>query len=690
MQQACLLFLCAALAVNACACHSASGKHPTDAAGVAGAPGTSGICGNGRVEPGETCEGSNLNGSSCTSLGFQSGTLGCAPSCQFDTSACTGALPVTVNPSRTSCTAPCGVFFDATGTQGLNNGDYVGASFSWNFDVNNVDPTAVHKQTVGFVTAHVFDNPGAYQVSVRVRDLAGHAGSTTVPITVSAPTGPTIYVASSGNDKNTGASMAQPMATLAAALAHPAAQSSVLLRRGDTFKIGTSTINLSVKGPFLVGAYTDPASSSTAAPILSTANTGNIVIISGGQDIQLADLHIVTTGGSAQGINVGTSPHTLIERVEIEGIGNTTAMGALTFGIGAQSNPVFFVDCHAHDFIGYGLYGDRPNRFAMIGTTIEKFTGGEHGVRIQGGNTATPGFATDTYVAENTINVTSTANSATQDAFTFRGDDQNIVFVGNRVNRSVGFQPQNESVLEHVSDALVEDNVMNDARPDNGYVALNLTAQHVVVRNNLFVNTDAIANVVGYSMLPANFVDQIVFDNNTAYVSPAAGVDNTYPVYLIQHRNTTGSLTVENNILWSGMTSPSSTFLSTDQKATSVEVEDHNLIYEPNAKGSLSNPGTGTGDVVGDPKFVSTDLSTSTAFQLSAGSAAIDVGAAIPTYQDFLMMPRPVGSAWDIGAFEYTPGSSTGPSDAGGTTTAQQESQTRAGEKISTRRLASR
>lgn len=47
------------------------------------------VCGNGIVEGTETCDGTNLNGKTCASLGYTGGSLSCASSCTFDTSACT-------------------------------------------------------------------------------------------------------------------------------------------------------------------------------------------------------------------------------------------------------------------------------------------------------------------------------------------------------------------------------------------------------------------------------------------------------------------------------------------------------------------------------------------------------------------------------------------------------------------------
>jgi len=44
-------------------------------------------CGNGSVDAGEDCDGSDLDGETCTSLGYDEGTLSCS-SCSFDESGC--------------------------------------------------------------------------------------------------------------------------------------------------------------------------------------------------------------------------------------------------------------------------------------------------------------------------------------------------------------------------------------------------------------------------------------------------------------------------------------------------------------------------------------------------------------------------------------------------------------------------
>ncbi len=50
-------------------------------------------CGNGVIDPAlfEECDGADLGGQTCDSVGFTSGSLGCSATCEFDTSACGAA-----------------------------------------------------------------------------------------------------------------------------------------------------------------------------------------------------------------------------------------------------------------------------------------------------------------------------------------------------------------------------------------------------------------------------------------------------------------------------------------------------------------------------------------------------------------------------------------------------------------------
>lgn len=73
------------------------------------------LCGNSITDQGEQCDGSNLGGNSCLSLGYDYGDLSCTESCTFDTSNC-GITPDVIcgndlcEPGETSSNCPedCG------------------------------------------------------------------------------------------------------------------------------------------------------------------------------------------------------------------------------------------------------------------------------------------------------------------------------------------------------------------------------------------------------------------------------------------------------------------------------------------------------------------------------------------------------------------------------------------------------
>jgi len=52
------------------------------------AAGCAATCGNGAVDPGEACDGADLGGQTCEGLGYPGGTLACASSCTLDPSGC--------------------------------------------------------------------------------------------------------------------------------------------------------------------------------------------------------------------------------------------------------------------------------------------------------------------------------------------------------------------------------------------------------------------------------------------------------------------------------------------------------------------------------------------------------------------------------------------------------------------------
>ena len=549
-----------------------------------------------------------------------------------------GTVPPSVVASRTTCAAPCAVFFDATGTTGLSGGDYVGANWTWDFD----DPSSPHPRTIGFNVAHVFDNPGTYAVNAHVQDLVGNQGCTTTTITVSAMSGTTYYVSSSGSDSNSGVSMSAPFLTLAHALSVGAAtNNSILLRRGDTFTIGSLEVEVTTTGPFLIGAYTDPLAPSSSAPVLSSSSPGGIIGVNGTDD-RFTDLHIVSTASAGGGIVESTGGgNVLNERVEIEGIGSGSNITAST-----NLGPYFFdVDCNFHDSGGYGYIGTEPTGVSVIGTTFANFTATDnhHMIRIQGREIGSSDPQTNSiYIADNTITPILPSVTDGFNSVTVRGDSMNMVLVNNYLTAPM--------LLQNGQQGLVEGNTFI-----NQFGALTLEINHAYIRNNLFTGLPDGGPQAGIVVTTAparatNWVDEIFVYNNTQYVYHACSYSNA--TQFVGHQTTTGHLTVANNILSTGNQSLYSQVMGADGAGT--ETINNNLIYAPNAGGSLTNPNVGAGGVVQrDPTFVSTDLTNPTAFQLPSGSPAINAGMMVPVYRDFIGTPRPQGPEWDIGAFEF-------------------------------------
>jgi hypothetical protein len=534
----------------------------------------------------------------------------------------------------------------------------VGASFNWDFDATGVDANGSHENTIGFAVAHLFEIPGTYQVAVRVRDLAGNSGSATVAITVSAMSGTIYYVATNGSDSNSGTDTSHPFLTVSKGLTKATTNNSVLLRRGDAFSAVAAINFSSVTGPVLIGSYSDPASPSSVAPILNFSSSS--IVLSKSSDLRFVDLHLKepTNNSGAFSLNAANTNNLLL-RVETEAAGVTTDGNQVYLGLTTDST--FIVDCHFHDFGGVGIYSDGPVRLGLIGTTVEGYYIAEHGMRLQGcgevGNggdgscDSTTGRAGNLeYVAENTFNgdLSGSRDAVPFDAVTFRGDNKNIVFVNNRTNQLVSFQPQNDDAIEFVGNVLAEGNLILDPR-SIGASSFNVSANHVVIRNNIIANASTAVQIRGGGKTPSTWIDQISVFNNTSYY-PSTGTAGV-ALFLTQS-GTSGSVVVKNNLFYDAE-SPGMYGPPAFANHTGAYSEDHNLVYSPNDSAFIRL--TGTGDVTGNPLVVSIDPSNANAFRLSLGSPAIDAGTMTPVYQDFVGTARPQGSGWDIGAFEFAP-----------------------------------
>jgi hypothetical protein len=446
--------------------------------------------------------------------------------------------------------------------------------------------------------------------------------------------------------------MESPLATANAALGKIATGTSVLFRRGDTFSLDAIVAN--TNGPVNVGAYSATGGSDTP-PVMNLSTDASAVRIFGKSDWRIFGLHLVANM-STSGVQPEGSTNTLIWQTEIEGM---KRVEGIAFGIGGAEN-LFIVDCHAHDFSQYGAYG-AANHFAMIGTLIDGFDTGQHGVRVAAGDRS--------YIAENEV----VAGPTVLTSFTIRGEgdgttNERIVFTNNRVNRLVTFAPQNQAVDERIRYVLADGNTFVPSSAGAEYESIGITAQDVAIRNNVFINqVNGPVISVAQTVVPKEFVTRIAFYNNTYAFGLGSGIKkDQQTVFVACWELGNSAISVRNNIYYTD-TSVNYSQFATCELSGGTLVDDHNLMFAPTVGNqwlpyfdggqaisleAAQAQGRAEGSMVADPNFKSKDPSMNGGLEPAAGSPAIDSGADAPVFSDLRYAVRPSGTTWDMGAYE--------------------------------------
>lgn len=168
-----------------------------------------------------------------------------------------------------------------------------------------------------------------------------------------------------------------------------------------------------------------------------------------------------------------------------------------------------------------------------------------------------------------------------------------------------------------------------------------------IIRSNL-IHNNAVSGQGSYGIIVSYGSNNLVYNNiiygNNGGIVVKYGSPNSNHVY--------------NNTIYSNTNGREGYCINIDTGVVSTDVR-NNLCWK-NTYG-ISNQGNGTTFVnnltTSDPLF----KNAPTDFTLLAGSPAIDTGITIGTItDDYAGIPRPIGSAYDIGACEYNGGHSTG------------------------------
>jgi len=97
---------------------ASSDEHATEV--LAALAGNTSSCGNLVIDSPEECDGTDVGGETCISIGFGPGTLDCTPKCEFDTTSCAAAECNLVSQDCSAPTESC--YVGASGLECLPTG----------------------------------------------------------------------------------------------------------------------------------------------------------------------------------------------------------------------------------------------------------------------------------------------------------------------------------------------------------------------------------------------------------------------------------------------------------------------------------------------------------------------------------------------------------------------------------------
>lgn len=170
--------------------------------------------------------------------------------------------------------APSGMAPLVVNVDGLSStlfvGDELSARFQWDFG----DPAGAHNQLVGWTSAHVYDQPGSYTLSLSVSDEQGRSSVGSILVTVLPDTRRSIHVDAQGDDADDGLSPQTAVRSVARAQQLLVGTSAVLFRRGQVHDFSQQQLEISGIGQVLIGAYGTGAAPVVLGPAF-TPSPGN-------------------------------------------------------------------------------------------------------------------------------------------------------------------------------------------------------------------------------------------------------------------------------------------------------------------------------------------------------------------------------------------------------------------------------
>jgi hypothetical protein len=160
-----------------------------------------------------------------------------------------GATPTAkVNAMETTVTAGAAIHVDAVNSS-LGAGDPTTARYEWNFG----DSGSQYNTLEGFNAAHAYDKAGTYTITLRVTNELGNQSVATQKVTINQDNRRTIYVASDGNDSNSGLSENAAVRSIDRVQQLLQDNTRVLFKAGQSFDLYTGLIIR--QNNVLIGSY---------------------------------------------------------------------------------------------------------------------------------------------------------------------------------------------------------------------------------------------------------------------------------------------------------------------------------------------------------------------------------------------------------------------------------------------------
>jgi len=644
-------------------------------------------CSIGAVSAPCLCNGVEISSGYCCADGYS------------DSSCAVGEITAEINATRLTGVAPMAIFFEGTNstdTEGRNleknsQLDVEITEYAWSFgDAHAYDDNP--NTFIGFNSAHVFEEPGTYNVNLTIKNSLGNVDATTI-ITVTSGSGNTYYVDSVlGNDSYNGLCMESdgegcgPWQTYGYVMnqvngnSGVPKESKVLFKRGQSFE-QSQIVKLFNISEISFGAY---GSSGLEKPeIIYTGTTGDndqagMIYCAGASDSgnvnKIAFSDITFNGNNSAPIILSNyssndtrpcSDFLFLRASLINSVGNTITTqktldklfiidselldSGLTQHYGKVSHYAFLNSEMLRMPNNHGFYLSHAYKGVISGNYVKGVSAcsnTRHNLRISG-------WVIDGNPTKNVLVSNNFFDGETDGCFTW-----NTIHLGPNVDGghemyNVLFEKNkviNGSILIRVdggyNNLIVRNNIL-DSKIDLGgpiiRIGKNLYGNHGVKRM-LFANNTIINNTQNPGLVVTDpEVEGLEIKNNIFYTTRPDRYDGWWTRGIqVDELYMLNEVTIQNNLFYHTTFSPDWEYAFVLGTSQSPRFTASNF--------DAQYPERGSGNIEGNPMF--TNFSGDN-YALQTGSPAIDSGTTINNLnEDYSSNPRPIGNGFDIGVFE--------------------------------------